>query len=276
MEERSEGPITPLDAAHAAMRDAPDEDAARLRFYERLADGQLYLMLANEPVGDQIEPRLFPLEDGQYVLVYDLEERLARFAGGVTPYAALPGRRIAEYLQGRGIGLGLNLGGAPSEMLLPPDAVDWLAETLARRPVAAEAVPREVAPPSTLPELLLTALDGKLAQMQGLAAYALLAAVSYDTGARTHLLAFIDPEDGAEDMLARAVGEALTFSGLEAGTVDVTFLPADHVLTARLARTALRFDLPGPVTAGPALAGTGAKETSAPPGSDPYKPPKLR
>ena len=36
---------TPLDAAHAAMEAAPEDDAARLRFYERLADSELFLLL---------------------------------------------------------------------------------------------------------------------------------------------------------------------------------------------------------------------------------------
>jgi len=259
-------PDTPLDRAHAAMDAAPEDDTARLRFYERLAEGELFLMLAADPVGEEIEPRLFPLDDGPYVLVYDREERLSRFAGGPTPYAALPGRRVAEMLAGRGIGLGLNLGEAPSEMLLPAEAVDWLAGTLAARPSLAEAQPREIMAPADLPERLLTALDAKLARMGGLASLAYLAAVTYETGAHTHLLAFIDAVEGAEDTLARAVGEALTFSGLEAGTLDVAFLPAAHVLSARLARTALRFDLPD----------RAAPDRPRPPGSDPDTPPRLR
>ena len=36
---------TPLDLAFAAMQAAPDEDAPRLRFYERLADAELFLLL---------------------------------------------------------------------------------------------------------------------------------------------------------------------------------------------------------------------------------------
>ncbi|NBC96777.1 MAG: SseB family protein, partial [Deinococcus-Thermus bacterium] len=142
---------TPLDRAHAALEAAPEDDAARLAFYERLVEGELFLMLRQEAEGETVEPRLFPLDEGPFVLVYDREERLARFAGGPTPYAALPGRRVVEMLAGEGIGLGLNLGEAPSEMLLPPEAVDWLAGTLANRPAEATATPREVEPPAALP-----------------------------------------------------------------------------------------------------------------------------
>ena len=45
---------TPLDQAHAAMDSAPDDDQKRLRFFERLADCELFLLLKDEPLGDQV------------------------------------------------------------------------------------------------------------------------------------------------------------------------------------------------------------------------------
>ncbi len=259
---------TPLDRAHAAMAAAPGDDAARLAFYERLVEGELFLMLQREPEGgsNTVEPRIFPLEEGPFVLAYDREDRLARFAGGPTPYAAMAGRRAVEMLAGRGIGLGLNLGEAPSEMLLPAEAVEWLAGTVAHRPAEAVAQPREIAPPDALPERLLRALDAKLARAAGMAQAAWLATATYEDGTRSHMLAFVDAAPGAEGALARAAGEALTFSGLEAGTLDVAFLPSDHILTARLSRVGLRFDLPRAEAAAP----------PAPPGADPDAPPRLQ
>ena len=70
---------TPLDLAHAAMEAAPEDDAARLRFYERLADGEVFLLLAGAPEGENVEPELFDVADARFVLVFDREERLARF-----------------------------------------------------------------------------------------------------------------------------------------------------------------------------------------------------
>jgi hypothetical protein len=90
-----------------------------------------------------------------------------------------------------------------------------------------------------------------------------LATVAYEGGARAHMLAFVDAAPGAEGALARAAGEALTFSGLEAGTLDVAFLASDHILTARLARVGLRFDLP-------------AAEAPRRAGRDADAPPRLR
>jgi hypothetical protein len=258
--------VTLLDAAHAAVSADPGNELLRLRFFERLADGEMVLLLDREAEGDRLEPRVFDLEDGPVVLVFDREERLASFSGGIAPYAALPGRVIAGLLRGQGIGLGVNLGVAPSSMLLPPEALDWLAETLAAGPEEAEALPREFLPPS-VPEAVISALDAKLARAAGLARAALLAGVVYADGRRGHVLALLDAATGAEGALARAMNEALVFSGIEAGELDVVFLGADTAVAEALARVALRFDLPEP-----------AAEPGVPaaPGTDPARPPKLR
>lgn len=257
--------MTPLDLAYAAM--AQDDDR-RLAFYERLVDGILFVLLDSEARGNDIRPRVFALEDGPVVLAFDLEERLADFAGGAAPYAELPGRVIARQLAGQGIGLGLNLGVAPSAMVLPADAVDWLAGMLEAAPEEVEALPDSFHPPKAVPETLLTALDAKLARAGGLAAGALLAGVTYRGGRRGHMLAFLDAAAGAEPALAQAAAEALAFSGLDAGEMDVAFLATDAAAARAMARVALRFDLPKPEPRHP--------PAPVPPGSDPNRPPKLK
>ena len=100
--------VTLLDAAHAAVSADPGNEALRLRFFERLADGEMVILLEREAAGESIEPKVFDLEDGPVVLVFDREERLADFSGGIAPYAALPGRVIAGLLKGQGIGMGVS------------------------------------------------------------------------------------------------------------------------------------------------------------------------
>lgn len=257
--------VTLLDAAHAAVSADPENEALRLRFFERLADGELVILLEREAVGASLEPKVFDLEDGPVVLVFDREERLASFTGGIAPYAALPGRVIAGLLKGQGIGLGVNLGVAPSSMLLPPEAMDWLAETLEEAPEEVEAAPERFLPP-TVPAAVVSALDAKLARAGGLAAAAILAGVAYRDGRRGHMLAILDAAEGAEGPLARAMGEALVFSGIEAGELDVVFLASASPAAEAMARVGLRFDLPVPESpADPAA-----------PGMDPSRPPKLR
>lgn len=258
--------VTLLDAAHAAVSADPENEALRLRFFERLADGEMVILLEREAEGESLEPKVFDLEDGPVVLVFDREERLASFTGGIAPYAALPGRVIAGLLKGQGIGMGVNLGVAPSSMLLPPEAMDWLAETLDGGPQEVEAQPREFLPPS-VPEAVITALDAKLARAGGLAVAALLAGVVYEGGRRGHILAVLGAAEGAEPALARAVNEALVFSGIEAGELDVVFLALGSKPAEAMARVALRFDLPAPEV---------QHLAPAAPGMDPSRPPKLR
>jgi hypothetical protein len=259
--------VTLLDAAHAAVSRDPENEALRLRFFERLADGEMFLLLEREAEGAVLDPRVFALEDGPVVLVFDREDRLAEFSGGVAPYAALPGRVIAGMLKGQGIGLGVNLGVAPSEMLLPPEALDWLAGALDGGPEEAEGVPEEFKAPA-VPETVIAGLDAKLAKAGGLAAAAVLAGVRYKGGRRGHMLAFLDAAPGAEAALAQAAREALVFSGVEAGELDVAFLAAESEAAQAMMRAGLRFDLPAPGRA-PVVA-------VPPPGMDRAKPPKLR
>jgi len=257
--------ITPLDAAHDAMQAG---DALRLRFFERLAESELFLLLETEATDETLTPQIFPVEGQNFVLAFDRETRLLDFIGAAAPYAGLSGRALAAMLAGQDIGLGLNLGVAPSSILLPPDALAWLAKTSATAPEELAKRAEEIMPPRGLPEALITALDSKLALAAGLARAAYLVGIKYEDGTMGHMLAFVQPLPGAEGGLSQAVAEALAFSGIEAGVLDVAFFRATDPLTAPMARHGVRFDLPQPPE--PAT-----QEIKAP-GSDPDKPPKLR
>jgi hypothetical protein len=258
--------VTPIDKAHAAMMAAPEDEGARRHFYEVLAASELCLLLAREATGDRIDPAIFEPEGAPCVLAFDGEARLAAFAEGSAPYAVVSGRALAGMLAGQGVGLGLNLGVAPSAILLPAEAVDWLADMLPDTPEEVAARPVEFRVPKGLPEALLRALDARLASMAGLAEGAWLVAARYDGGAQGHLLGFVGALPGSEGALARAVSEVLAFSGLEAAALDVGFFGAGDPVLARMAGCGLRFDVPE----------AAAAAVPAAPGSDPKRPPRLR
>ncbi|SDE82669.1 SseB protein N-terminal domain-containing protein [Limimaricola pyoseonensis] len=256
---------TGLDLADAAMARDPEDDAARLRYYGRLADAELYMLLSEEAGEDDVTPVLIEEAGQSYAVAFDSEERLSDYAGGLAYHAAVPGRALAQILAGQGIGLALNPRVAPSARLLPPEALEWLAETLTHAPQEAAERPVAVNPPRDFPEALLAALDEKLTSARGLAREAFLVRVEYANGREAPLLAFLDPAPNAEKGLAVAVGEALTFSGLEEEALDVTFLSGDAEIARRIAKVGLRLKLPQPhVAPGPKA-----------PGSDPEKPPRL-
>lgn len=257
---------TPLDLAFVAMNAAPENDRARLHFFARLADAELSVLLEKEAAPDRISPMTIDTEDGaRLILAFDTEARLAEFADGPAPSATLPARALAQMLAGQDIGIALNLG-APSETIVAPEMIAWLVETLASTPEHASGLPVSVAPPMDLPQAVLSELDTKLARMEGLADQAFLVQAEFETGARGHLLAITGAAPEAEVALAQAIQDALHFSGVEAGSLDVSFLNADDPALERIAKVGLRFEIPQ------------ARLAQAPsaPGTDPEKPPKLR
>jgi hypothetical protein len=206
---------TALDAAHAEMQAAPDDEGARLRWYGALLDQELVVVLEGEPAGGGIVPRVFPLAEGPVILAFDNEEKLAS-ALGAAPYAALPGRAVVAALAGQGTGLGVNLGAAGA-FLMDAAGVDWLAGVLAAAPVA-DLSAADRFEPAAPPAPLVAALDAGLARARGRAASAFLAA-------RAGRLIVVFAGAASPAPLARLVGEAAAFSG--AGVpVDAGFLPA--------------------------------------------------
>lgn len=260
--------MTELDALHAAMQ-AGDE-AEGLAFWRAFADAELFLLLEAEAGDGVVQPRLFDLAEGRLILAFDTEERLAAFAGAPLPYAALPGRVIAQEMAGQGLSLGLNLGSdAASETVLPPEALDWLIEMLDQAPPEAlEAQIVEVLPPR-VPQQVMEALARALSGLpgQGAAVGAYLAGVRYGDGRRGQLLAVTGLAPSVEAKLARAVTEALAFSGIEAGALDLAFPAEGDALVARLLRVALVLQGEAPEA---------APEQATGPGMDPGRPPRLR
>lgn len=246
-----------LDDLHAAM--TAGGDGAELGFYRALADAELFVLLAVEAVGEVITPRVFDLADGPVLLAFDSEERLAGFSAGPQPYAALPGRVIAGQMAGQGLSLGLNLGSsAAAEMVLPPEALAWLVAMLdTQAPVAVTA--RVVGyqahgVPGAVIAALRSAVPG--------AVRGYLAGVRYVGGGAGQMLALVGVDPAVEAKVARAVTEALAFSGVEAGALDVVFLAAGDAVLARMVAV---FD-----------AVVAEEPESVGPGMDPLRPPVLR
>lgn len=259
-----------LALALARMQASPQDDAARLGLYGVLADSELFLMLEAEAVPGQLRPRLFELDEGRVALVFDSEARLAEFAGQAVDYAALPGRVLAAMMAGEGLAMLVNPD-SEAPALLPPDALRWLADTLAA-PAPAEASARAAgfAPPvldAVALARLRPALERRLSGVPGLTA-AVLATARWENGGEGLVLALARVPEPARPKLARAVAEALVLSGLEEGALDVIF-PSETAM-APIAATGLHLS-PEPFE--PAASDPASR---AAPGMDPTRPPRLR
>lgn len=250
-----------LDSAVADLSTAPEDENAARRLHARLAESELFLLLAEEADEGSMTPALFDTSDGRLALVFDSAERLAAFSEGPAAHAVLGGRQLAALLAGRAIGIGLNLG-SDYPWLLPAEAIDWLAQMLAAPRRQDAPRPEAIRAPGALDPALLAELDAKFALMAGMAGRACLAA--FDAGEEAGLvLVFLDPAAGAEEALLAAVGEALAFSGQDSAYLDVAFAPSDGELAARLLRVGVVIDLP-------------ERHRPGAPGGDPQRPPRLR
>jgi hypothetical protein len=265
---------TRLDKTHAAMQADLSDDTARMHFYQALADAELFLLLAHDGGDEQIAPELLEMDGDRYALVFDGDERLSRFTeehlpGTAAPYAALPGRAVAQMLRGQKIGLGLNLGVAPSSILIPAEALDWLASTLDELPEEIERPIVGISAPVCLPEGIHPALAAKLAPAGGVAAAAALATARYGDGSTGLIVGFTAPLPGTEQALAHAVQEALVFSGIADLTLEVGFFAPNSAEAKSLAASGLAIPLPPPDM-------IEAPAARPAPGSNPDTPPKLR
>ena len=265
---------TPLDAAHADMQHG--DDAARLKFYELVLDSELCLWLQEPAAGQAITPQILPVDGADFVMVFDTEDRLAEASGGTVDKALLPGRALVSMIAGQGLGLAVNVGVAPSAILIGPDGVDWMGDIMAQTSTqdhdldadSHEATLTALAPVE-LPEIVLARLAEKLGTSAGQADRAILAQARFDGQDVSHILAFVGAAPGVHAALVEAANQALAFSGLSDQTrVDVTFVEEGSErakLLAQVGQTlSMRRAEPRVQSARPA------------PGRDSDKPPKLR
>ena len=239
---------TPLDAlCPVPFHEAGD--VARAAILRRLADTMLYVALAGDAAGDQAQLRRLPLpEGGEAVLACDDEARLAAAADGAVPYAAMPGRVLAPMLAKAGVALLLNPG-APSQMLLAPEALEWLSRTLAAvpRPKATVTNAPLSAPDPGMVAALAPALGERLADMAGLAE-----TLSLARSGDAHVILVGGAAEAAHAPIARALSELLAFLPPLPTGVDVAFTES----SAPACAVTLRLEAlpaPPPIPKGPPL-----------------------
>lgn len=212
---------TPLDALCTVPFHEADA-AARAAILRRLADTVLYAALTAEAAQDRAELRRLPLDGGgEATLACDDEARLAAVAGGPVPFAAMPGRVLAQMLARAGVALLLNPG-APSQMLLDAQALGWLTDALAPAPEdAGPAAAPLAAPDPAVVAALAPALGERLADMAGLAA-----TLSLARSGEGHLILVGGAAEGAQPAVAKALAELLAFLPPLPTPVDVGFSDA--------------------------------------------------
>ncbi|NNU79898.1 SseB family protein [Halovulum dunhuangense] len=257
---------TALDRAHDRMIRAGETEDARRAFFATLAATGLVLVLEEEPArgSDRVKPLILETGDGPLALAFDTEARMAAFLEGGAPMAVIEGRDLGALLSAAGLGLALNIEVAPSAIILPVDAMDWIAGIA---PAAAEVNAGRIAglrAPVGAAQTLLDALAGQLAALAGHAEEAFLVQAAYADGSEALLLALTGVAPGARDEVSRSIAAALALAGLSEGVLDLAFPDGGDPLLGRLRETGFSLSIPTP-----------RRLPGAAPGGDPAKPPRL-
>ncbi len=258
--------LPPLDRAHLAAEAPTAAPDARARFYALLLESALFCPVAAAADDDALKPLVFTLESGPVALAFDDDVRMAGFFDAPTDYVTLPGRSLAAALAQAGLGLGLNLGDAPSATLLDAATVAWLAAEMGGDVEAADLTGAlSVTPPRGAERGLLAALTERLSAFPGMIAEAHLARLGTDEAPGRLTLLILPGAAFARggEALAAVLGRAAQAYAPQGEDVAVGVLTPEHPL--------LRPARAQGVTLWPAPEVEAAAETTKP-----MKPPRLR
>ncbi|MCF6177860.1 MAG: SseB family protein [Geopsychrobacter sp.] len=130
--------MTELDTAFDALRTAPDDREAQSGFYDLFLNSSFFVPTVQENLsmdeedGDQeTEVPLIVENNGtDYLVLFDLQQRLNDWAEQEAPFVKLPGHLIAEMTTPE-LNWALNIGTDHSK-LFAPDEIDWLKDVVVR------------------------------------------------------------------------------------------------------------------------------------------------
>ena len=238
---------TPLDLAFERARADPEETPA---FYEALFAATIFLPIdgafdedgnESEQGATAIMPILYEMDDVPTLMIFDTEERLARWTDEPLDYIGLSGHQFFSMFEGDQQ-VALNMGVAPSSVVLPTTIVEWLHGRAMEVADSEEIQPGtsiEVAPP---PELSMEAVARITARIAGLRReideavfFTLGVDVATEEAKRRVVLGVALSDYGVADAEAVAHALAETARGVFEGErpVEVALLSSDSQLMER-------------------------------------------
>ncbi len=258
MEDDDDAPLapsieTPLDLAFERARNDPEETAG---FYDALFAATIFLPIdgaydddGNHSDADasSIEPIFYEVEDAPTLLIFDTEERLATWTDSPIDYVGLTGRQLFAMFEGEQQ-VALNIGVAPSSVVIPVEMVTWLHERAVEEPetdeIAAGASLEVTAPPKMEPEIvarIAARIAGLRREIDEAVFFSLGIDAGQDEAERRVVLGVAASQAGLAD--ANAVAEALAetargaFDGVR--PVEVALLSATSPLMEKARKVGL-------------------------------------
>ena len=128
--------MTALDNALKELRDNPESDDHRNDFYRLFLSTTFYLPTYDEETGevakgetgDKMLPLIMEADGENYMMIFDLEDRVAEWAEEGVHCIALPGHVIVE-MATEGLHLAMNVGTEHAKQFVPEE-LSWLKEVV--------------------------------------------------------------------------------------------------------------------------------------------------
>ncbi len=244
---------TPLDLAFERARNDPEETAG---FYDALFAATVFLPIdrafdddgnESEAAASAIEPIFYEVEEKATVLIFDTEERLATWTDEPIDYVGLTGRQLFEMFDGEQQ-VALNIGVAPSSVVIPTEMVTWLHDRAVEAgesdEIPAGTALEVTAPPALDPEIvarIAARIAGLRKEVDEAVFFSLGTDAAQDEAERRVVLGVAASQAGLRD--AEAVAEALaeTARGAFDGSrpVEVALLSASSPLMEKARKVGL-------------------------------------
>ena len=128
--------MTPLDEALQEMRENPDSNDLRNDFYRLFLTTTFYLPTYDEDSGsvavgeggDKLLPLIMESDDNNFMMIFDLEERVAEWAEEGVQCIALPGHVVVE-MATENLHFAMNVGTDHAKQFIPEE-IAWLKEVI--------------------------------------------------------------------------------------------------------------------------------------------------
>ena len=222
----------------------PENNDARLNYYGVLADTNLFLLLEQEPSNEILEPKFIQLEGKNFALAFDSEESLSEFYGEAAAFAEVTGRVLAKMLLEEKIGLGINLGVAEGELLLPWEIIEWFVNVLDAAPNLVQTTPKKFLRAKAFPEVLFKALQEKLTPAVGLFDEIWICAVEYNEDESSHLICLMGAQNSARQAIVKSINEVLSFTDIDLGNIDVAHFSYDDEVYTKIREIGIKLEFP--------------------------------
>lgn len=121
--------MTEFDSALEEFQQNREDAKSQSRFYDLFLNGTFLVPTVGEEDGHAV-PLVVEADGNDYLMLFDTEERLQRWAQAEVSFVEVPGHVLAE-MSAPPLRWALNVGSEPSKEFLP-DEIAWLREAVER------------------------------------------------------------------------------------------------------------------------------------------------